>query len=339
MRVRAVDVMSKGTSTARTLTLTLSRCTGRGDQSAPLSYAPLSVVLPAPSPSSPCAFTSVSTPINSTRDTTHSSPARFAHQHATKFSRAFGSHGLDRRMDRRTALEPGFRLANDPAGGTRRRMDRAHFLHRRAHRRPPARTWIWLAASMQLLVLAFDWPHHAAISYCQSCLLVILAAWNGFERIGLLLGGGKSMQILVKVCTSLFIASIIGINMIEYAMDAWAMRSSDFYGHYEGGVNRSFIAASRLASEITKPDEEIAVTYQIHINGRPCTTAGPMRTFNFLTDRPVMLAPDEAMCNRSRDQSVACAMGDRSPCALFPLAAADRGFLSLSRVAVETQGV
>ena len=156
-----------------------------------------------------------------------------------------------------------------------------------------ARTWLWLAASMQLLVLAFDWPHPMPRYLLPIAPMVILAAWNGFERIGLLLGGGKSIQILVKVCTSLFIASIIGINMIEYAMDAWAMRSSDFYGHYEGGVNRSFIAASRLASEITKPDEEIAITYQIHINGRPRTTAGPMRTFNFLTDRPVMLAPDE----------------------------------------------
>src|SRR5207244_1754349 len=93
--------------------------------------------------------------------------------------------------------------------------------------------------------------------------------------------------------TVCMIASIVLANAVEYAMDLWAMRCDDFYRHYEAGVNRSFIAASQFAADRTPSDQEIGVTYRIKVNGHGRTTAGPMRTFYFLTDHPIVLAEEK----------------------------------------------
>jgi hypothetical protein len=151
------------------------------------------------------------------------------------------------------------------------------------------RTWIWIAAAMQLLVLAFDWPHPMPRYLLPLAPLVILAAWMGFDRIAEL----SKQRWISTVIVRLFIASIVLLNFIPYAMEVWVQHTRNFYHHYEAGVNESFIAASQFAADRAPATQEVGITYRINVNGRYRTTAGPMRTFNFLTGRPVVLAPWE----------------------------------------------
>jgi hypothetical protein len=152
------------------------------------------------------------------------------------------------------------------------------------------RSFLGAACAMQLLVLAIDWPHSMPRYLLPLAPLMILAAWNGFESIGEL---KPSLRGAMKIIVKLFLAGTIAVNAIEYAMDLWVMRAPDFYTHYEGGVDKSFIAASQFAAQTAPRDVEIGITYQIKINGKDRTTAGPMRTFNFVTDCPVVLAPED----------------------------------------------
>jgi hypothetical protein len=153
-------------------------------------------------------------------------------------------------------------------------------------------TWLWIAAAMQLLVLAVDWPHPMPRYLLPLAPLVIVGAWHGFERVGEM-SNNRVVKVAVQLCITGLISSILLFNVPEYAMDLWAMRAPNFYRRYEAGVNRSFIAASEFAVEKTPKGQEIGITYRIRVNNRFRTTAGPMRTFYFITDRPVVLAPDD----------------------------------------------
>src|SRR5205823_5976001 len=87
--------------------------------------------------------------------------------------------------------------------------------------------------------------------------------------------------------------SLIVLNLPRYAMEVWVQRAPDFYRHYEGGVNRSFIAAAKFVREHADPNSEIGITHRTKKNGHDLLTYGPMRAFSFLTDRPTMIPSKE----------------------------------------------
>jgi hypothetical protein len=97
-----------------------------------------------------------------------------------------------------------------------------------------------------------------------------------------------------KICIVLlwcFVISYVLCNGALYAVDAYVARSSDFYDHYEAGIDKDLIYACRWLNGVSPADQEIAVSERyVNMNHTRLSRFG-LRATAMLTGKAIVSLP------------------------------------------------
>jgi len=149
------------------------------------------------------------------------------------------------------------------------------------------RQWIWPAMGIYCGALCLNWPNPNARYLVPVAPLLIWGVVRGIEMIG----RGGAWTKFHRRALATFIASILICNAILYGIDVYVARSGDFYGRYEGGLDRSLIDAAAYLNSMNLSPRRIAVSEEyINLNKRRASKFG-LRATVMLTDLEVVNTP------------------------------------------------
>jgi hypothetical protein len=132
--------------------------------------------------------------------------------------------------------------------------------------------------------------------------LLLAATMQGFTSAAGWLGKSEWSQNLGLGLRAGFAGLVLLPNFASYAMDVWAMRAPDFYARWQGGTDRSLVAAAQWLRDHDLKDGELVVTRRYSTVYSDRYTNGWMRAAHVLTDRAVMTMPDSL--SRNPDSAV-----------------------------------
>jgi hypothetical protein len=152
------------------------------------------------------------------------------------------------------------------------------------------RQWLWPALAVYCGAMIAGWANPVArylVPLLPFLTLAILdtIVWLAPPRCGPLRRITRSLLYMG------FVVSVVVCNLALWSVDVWVAHSSDFYAHYEAGMNNDLVAAARYLRENTSPQQCIAVSTRyenLAHSGR--SFFGP-RAMVLLADRPVCRVP------------------------------------------------
>jgi hypothetical protein len=152
------------------------------------------------------------------------------------------------------------------------------------------RQWVWLALGAYCGALCLNWPNPNARYLVPVAPLIIWGVVRGIE----LIGHGVRWQVFHRRAIVVFFASIFLCNGMLYAVDLYVARSSRFYAHYEGGLDRSLIDAAAYINSQGLGARRLAVSEEyINLNKRRASKFG-LRATVMLTGLEVINVPLDA---------------------------------------------
>jgi hypothetical protein len=149
------------------------------------------------------------------------------------------------------------------------------------------REWMWLGIGLYCVCLCLNWPNPNSRYFVPIAPILL---WGMFEGIRLIFAWLKRATWGVELI-KVVVASVAIANLGLLAVDICVARSSDFYGHYEGGLDESLISCVKYLNTRGVGDGEIAVS-EVYTNlGKRRQSKFGLRATAMLSNRIVKNMP------------------------------------------------
>jgi hypothetical protein len=148
--------------------------------------------------------------------------------------------------------------------------------------------WLWTGLLIYTLVLAINWQHANSRYLVPVIFLLLAGIFDGAAVVGRRWPGWRRW---VRAGVVAFVVSFILCNGALWAVEVYVERSSDFYAHYEAGLNRDLIVAARYLSEKHVGDVQIGVSERYVNLGRIRISRYPLRALAMLTGKDIVSVP------------------------------------------------
>lgn len=148
--------------------------------------------------------------------------------------------------------------------------------------------WLWTGLLVYTLALAINWEH-ANSRYLVPVIFLLLAGI--FDGAAIIARRWPKWRFWLRAGIGAFVASLIICNGALWAVEVDVERSSDFYAHYEAGLNRDLIVAARYLSEKGAGDVQIGVSERYVNLGRIRISRYPLRALAMLTGKAIVSVP------------------------------------------------
>jgi hypothetical protein len=149
------------------------------------------------------------------------------------------------------------------------------------------REWMWPGVGVYCVYLCLNWPNPNARYLVPLLPLIVLGIVEGIRTI---FAHYQKMQWGARIVTVLLI-SIALANSALLAVDVYVARSSDFYSHYEGGLDMSLISCVKYLNNRGINDGELAIS-DVYTNlGKRRQSKFGLRATVMLSDRVVKSMP------------------------------------------------
>lgn len=144
--------------------------------------------------------------------------------------------------------------------------------------------WVWLATLCYVLLLAIVWPLPNARYLVPIAPLIIAGVLTGVARLN-----RPAVSLWLKRA---FLASLVIVNGLMFAVDVVVQRSPNYYEIYEDGRVTSLIDAIEYLKSRGVKDGELAISERYDNLGRMRFMRSGTREVVLLLDREVITAPD-----------------------------------------------
>jgi hypothetical protein len=148
--------------------------------------------------------------------------------------------------------------------------------------------WLWTGLLIYTLTLAINWEH-ANSRYLVPVIFLLLAGI--FDGAAVIVRRWPQWRRWVQAGVVAFVVSFILCNGALWAVEVSVERSTDFYAHYEAGLNRDLIVAARYLSEKHADDVQIGVSERYVNIGRIRISRYPLRALAMLTGKDIVSVP------------------------------------------------